>query len=76
MKISDCMTQPVITISRAAPVAATINLMRVMEVHALVSEPIHCRDAYGILTASDIAAKIVATGRSPRPLKTHSRYQI
>lgn len=66
MRVSDFMTESVITISRAAPVAAAIDLMRTKKVHALVIEPIHRRDAYGILTASDIAATIVATGRNPR----------
>lgn len=71
MRVSDFMSQPVITISRAAPVAAAIDLMRAKNVHALVIEPIHCRDAYGILTASDIAAKVVATGRSPRLIRVY-----
>lgn len=66
MKVSDFMTQQVITVSRAAPVAAAIDLMRANQVHALVIEPIHRRDAYGILTASDIASKIVATGKNAR----------
>lgn len=66
MRVSDFMTRPVITISRAAPVAVAINVMRERKVHALVIDPIHRRDAYGILTASDIAAKITATGRSPQ----------
>jgi CBS domain-containing protein len=71
MKVSDFMTQQVITISRAAPVAAAIDLMRAEQVHALVIEPIHRRDAYGILTATDIASKIVATGRNARLIRVY-----
>jgi CBS domain-containing protein len=71
MKVSNFMTQQVITISRAAPVAAAIDLMRTEQVHALVIEPIHRRDAYGILTASDIASKVVATGRNARLIRVY-----
>lgn len=71
MKVSDFMTQQVITISRAAPVAAAIDLMRAEQVHALVIEPIHRRDAYGIVTASDIASKVVAAGRNARLIRVY-----
>lgn len=71
MKVSDCMTQSVITISRAAPVAAASKVMLKQQIHSLIIEPIHRRDAYGIVTFSDIVAKVIAKGRNPHHVRVY-----
>ncbi|ASC71428.1 Hypothetical Protein XM38_023800 [Halomicronema hongdechloris C2206] len=63
MKVADIMSTPVVTIRNSATVACAVGLMRQQGIQALIVERAHDEDAYGILTATDIVAKVVASGR-------------
>ncbi|PSN18445.1 hypothetical protein C7271_12480 [filamentous cyanobacterium CCP5] len=69
MNVADIMSTPVVTIRNAATIANAVSLMRQKGIHALIVERSHPADAYGILTASDIVAKVVAFGRDPERVR-------
>ncbi|HLP89036.1 MAG TPA: CBS domain-containing protein [Nostocaceae cyanobacterium] len=65
MKAKHIMTQDVATIRGSATVAQAVKLMRLKELRALVVEPRHSGDAYGLVTEMDIVGKVAAYGQDP-----------
>ena len=56
------MTQNVATIRASATITDAVKLMRFKELRCLIVEPRIPGDAYGIITETDIASKVVACG--------------
>ena len=71
MKVSDIMTRHVVTIRNFARVSQAVKLMRQRGIHTLIVDRNHAQDAYGIVTATDIVAKVTAFGRDPRQVRVH-----
>ena len=71
MKVSDIMTRDVVTIRNFAMVSQAIKLMRQRGIHTLIVDRNHDQDAYGIVTATDVVAKVTAFGRDPRRVRIH-----
>ncbi|BAZ11456.1 CBS domain-containing membrane protein [Calothrix sp. NIES-4071] len=69
MRAKHIMTQDVATIRGSVSVAEAVQLMRFKGLRALIVEPRHDGDAYGIVTETDIAYKVVAYGKDPQ--RTH-----
>lgn len=69
MKAKDIMTQDVATIRGSATVAQAVRLMRLKEVRALIVETRNEEDAYGIVTETDVIAKVVAYGKDPKQVR-------
>jgi len=66
MRAKHIMTQDVATIRGSVNVAEAVQLMRLKGLRALIVEPRHDGDAYGIVTETDIAYKVVAHGKDPQ----------
>ncbi|MEO1444734.1 MAG: CBS domain-containing protein, partial [Cyanobacteria bacterium J06635_11] len=67
--VAEVMTSEVVTIRSSARVAEAITLMQQRSIQALIVEKINDSDAYGILTAGDIVAKVIALGRDPKTIR-------
>lgn len=65
MRAKQIMTQDVATIRGSATVAEAVRLLRLKELRALIVEPRHSGDAYGMITEMDIVGKVVAYGKDP-----------
>ncbi len=63
MKVQDVMSLNVATINGSATVAEAVRLLRLTQLRALIVEPATKEDAYGIVTQSDIAIKVIALAR-------------
>ncbi len=63
-KVSEIMTQPLVTISGLASVTEAIEMMREIDTSSLVIERRHDGDEFGVVTVKDIAAKVIAENRS------------
>lgn len=70
-KAIDIATTEVATISGSATVADAVKLMKLKELHSLVVERRFDGDAYGIVTDTDIAAKVVAYGKDPKQVRVY-----
>ena len=66
MKVSNIMTQDVVTIRSSATVAEAVKQMRRHGIQALIIDRNHEEDAYGIVTVTDIVAKVIAFGQDAR----------
>jgi CBS domain-containing protein len=71
MKAKHIMTQDVATIRGSATVTEAVKLMRFKQLRALIVEPRHDGDAYGIVTETDIVSKVVAYGKDPKQLHVY-----
>lgn len=71
MKVADIMTTEVIKIRNSAKVSEAVRLMRRHGIHTLIVDRNHEQDAYGIVTAFDIVAKVTAFGRDPRQVRVY-----
>lgn len=71
LKASDIMTKDVATIRGSATVAETIELMNARGWRALIVNRRHERDAYGIITETDIIYKLVAYGKDPTQVRVY-----
>jgi CBS domain-containing protein len=71
MKAKDIMTLDVATIRGSATVAEAVRLMRLRELRSLIVEPRTKDDAYGIVTETDIAGKVVAYGKDPQQVRVY-----
>lgn len=71
MKAKQVMTQNVATIRASATVADAVRLMRFKELRCLIVEPRMPGDAYGIVTETDIAGKVVASGKDPKRVRVY-----
>jgi CBS domain-containing protein len=65
MKAKNIMTQDVATIRGSASITEAVKLMRLKELRALIVEPRHSGDAYGMITEMDIVGKVAAYGKDP-----------
>lgn len=70
-KAVDIMTSDVATVSGAATVADAAKLMKLKQLHSLIVDRRTDDDAYGILTDTDIANKVVAFGKDPKQVKVY-----
>ncbi len=70
-KASDIMTEDVATVRGSATVADAVRLMRLRGLHALIVERRSEDDAYGIVTDTDIANKVVAFGKDPKQVHVY-----
>ncbi len=68
-KVRDIMNTEVATIAASALVSEAIGLMRQKRIHSLIVTPRGAEKAYGILTETDIAYKVIAFGEDPKALK-------
>ncbi|WP_445637439.1 CBS domain-containing protein [Nostoc sp. DSM 114161] len=71
MRAKQIMTQDVATIRGSASVAEAVRLLRLKQLRALVVEPRHSGDAYGMVTEMDIASKVVAYGKDPEKVHVY-----
>lgn len=69
MKAEDVMSKEVVTIKGSATVAEAVALMKSHTIGALIVEPCHEYDAYGIVSETDIVYKVTAYGKSPRQVR-------
>lgn len=67
--VAEVMTSEVVTIRSSARVAAAIALMQQRSIQALIVEKMNDSDAYGIVTAGDIVAKVIAFGKDPKTIR-------
>ncbi len=65
-KATDIMTQDVVTIKASATVSQAVKLMKLKGLHSLIVERRDENDAYGIVTDTDIATKVVAYGKDSK----------
>jgi CBS domain-containing protein len=71
MKAAKVMTTDVITIRGSATVAEAAKLMKDKGLRALIVTPRDAEDAYGIVTETDIAYKVVAFGQDPKQMRVY-----
>lgn len=71
MKAEEIMTKAVVTISGAATIAEAVGLMKEKGLRALVVEPRHPSDPYGMVTETDIVYKVVAFGHDPKKMHVY-----
>lgn len=71
MRAKDIMSTNVATIRGSATVADAVRLMRLRELRSLIVEPRTQDDAYGIVTETDIAGKVVACGADPKKVRVY-----
>ncbi|MEM1289849.1 MAG: CP12 domain-containing protein [Cyanobacteria bacterium P01_H01_bin.162] len=71
MKASDIMTQAVVTIRGSATVADAVAMMKDKGLRALIVEPRHTADPYGMVTETDIIYKVAAFGHDPRQIRVY-----
>jgi CBS domain-containing protein len=71
MKAAEVMTNDVITIRGSATVAEAAKLMKDKGLRALIVTPRDAEDAYGIVTETDIAYKVVAFGQDPKQMRVY-----
>ena len=70
-KAIDVATNDVATVRGSATVADAVRLMRLKGIHSLIVERRSDDDAYGIVTDTDIANKVVAYGKDPKQVKVY-----
>ncbi|MGV2829946.1 CBS domain-containing protein [Myxosarcina sp. GI1(2024)] len=73
MKAADIMTTKVFTIHSLATVAEALAMMQDKKVRSLIVEPSDDEEAYGIISETDIAYKIIAREKNPEEILV---YQI
>ena len=71
LKASDVMTEDVATIRGSATVAKAVKLMKFKSLRALIVDVRSSRDAYGIVTQTDIIHKVVAYGKDPEKMRVY-----
>ena len=71
LKAEDIMTKEVVTIRGSATVADAVKLMKEKGLRALIVERRHDKDAYGILTETDIVYKVTAFGTDAKKVRVY-----
>lgn len=71
MTAAQIMTKDVVTIRGFATVADAVALMKEKGLRALVVEPRHDADPYGIVTETDIVYKVAAFGHDPKKMRVY-----
>ncbi|HIK53803.1 MAG TPA: CBS domain-containing protein [Synechococcales cyanobacterium M55_K2018_004] len=69
VKVKDIMTEDVTVVKGSATVAEAVRLMQLKGLHSLIVDRRSDDDAYGIVTDTDVAAKVVAYGKDPKQVK-------
>ena len=64
-RVRDWMSKPVVVVDQDTSVSYALTLMRRRNIHSLVVEMPGAGSAYGIITTTDIRAKLVAGDRNP-----------
>lgn len=70
-KAIDIMTPDVATVRGSETVANAVKLMKLKGIHSLIVDRRHEEDAYGIITDTDIAYKVVAFGKDARQVRVY-----
>ena len=70
-KARDVMIEDVATVKASTTVAEAVKLMKFKGIHSLIVERAHEEDAYGIVTDSDIASKVIAYGKDPSQVRIY-----
>jgi CBS domain-containing protein len=71
MKAEEIMTRSVVSIRGSATVAEAVKLMKDKRLRALIVEPRHEQDPYGIVTETDIVYKVAAFGHDPKQMRVY-----
>jgi CBS domain-containing protein len=71
MKAEDIMTRSVVTIRGSATVADAVQVMKDQKLRALIVEPRHESDPYGVVTETDIVYKVAAFGHDPKQMRVY-----
>ena len=71
MKAEQIMTRDVVTVSGSATVAEAVKLMKDRGLRALIVEPRHEMDPYGMVTETDIIYKVAAFGHDPKEMRVY-----
>ncbi|MBD2359049.1 CBS domain-containing protein [Tolypothrix sp. FACHB-123] len=71
LKAADIMTKDVATIRSSATVAEAVRLLRSRDWRALIVDRRHEQDAYGMISESDIAYKVIASGKDPQTMRVY-----
>ena len=71
LKAADIMTKEVVTIRGSATVADAVQLMKEKGLRALIVQRRHDKDAYGIVTETDIVYKVTAFGTDPKKVRVY-----
>jgi len=71
MRAEEIMTRDVVTIRGSATVGEAVMLMKEKGLHALIVEPRHEADPYGMVTETDIAYKVAAFGHDPKAMRVY-----
>ena len=71
MKAEDIMTKEVVTIRGSATVADAVKLMKDRGLRALIVEPRHEMDPYGMVTETDVIYKVAAFGHDPKEMRVY-----
>ena len=71
MKAEQIMTHNVVTIRGSATVAEAVDLMKEKGLRALIVEPRHEMDPYGMVTETDIIYKVAAFGHDPKAMRVY-----
>ena len=71
MKAEQIMTKEVVTIKGSATVAEAVKLMKDRGLRALIVEPRHDMDPYGMVTETDIIYKVAAFGHDPKEMRAY-----
>ncbi|NEP02983.1 MAG: CBS domain-containing protein [Symploca sp. SIO2E9] len=71
LKAADIMTTEVVTIRGSATVAEAVKLMKDKNLRALIVEPRHQSDPYGMVSETDIIYKVAAYGHDPKQMRVY-----
>lgn len=71
MKAADIMTPVVVTLRGADTVEKAITLMTEQNLRTLIVERRRDKDAYGIITETDIVYKVTAYGKDPKRVRVY-----
>ncbi|MGB0564879.1 MAG: CBS domain-containing protein [Spirulinaceae cyanobacterium] len=69
LKAKDIMTTAVVAIRGSATVAEAVKLMKDKSLRALIVEPRHESDPYGIVSETDVVYKVAAHGHDPKTMR-------
>ncbi len=71
MQAREIMTPNVITIRGSATVSDAVTLMKEKALRAVIVEPRHEDDPYGMVTETDIIYKVAAFGHDPKKMRVY-----
>jgi CBS domain-containing protein len=71
MQAEEIMTREVVTVRGSATVAEAVQLMKEKKLRALIVQPRHDQDPYGMVTETDIIYKVAAFGHDPKQMRVY-----